>query len=161
MRGLHTCTHMHTHGENTHTHSEPLKRLNQDTAAASRSRKDRHVFRSEAQLPERGGEIVSLFLPLFYFFLRPAPQMPLNGGHYGRRGWTGRHLQPLGRGGVAPAGYYDKGCGCITATGELEHQWLYLPSLMGRTENEVSRSVEKYPSGLERTGGKLYSSDCV
>lgn len=34
--------------------------------------------------------------------------------------------------------------GCITATGEREHQRLYLPSLMGRTENEVSRSMEKY-----------------
>lgn len=56
--------------------------------------------------------------------------------------------------------------GCITATGEREHQRLYLPLLMGRTDNEVSRSVEKYPvwdwSGDGGAAeGNLYSFDCV
>lgn len=119
---------------------------------------------SEVKRNYQSGEgKLSLFFSLsFIFSCVPLPRCLSMGVIMGAgdgQGATCSHWE--GGGGMAPAGYYDKGCGCITATGELEHQWLYLPSLMGRTENEVSRSVEKYPSGLERTGGKLYSSDCV
>lgn len=55
--------------------------------------------------------------------------------------------------------------GCITAAGELEHQRLYLPSLMGRTGYEVSRSVEKYPvwdwsEGAAATQERVDSHQC-